>query len=169
MSRYQPSSIRLIDELLDDGAKIVLRKNIQLWYMSNAIICINKKVCGQKFWYILSGLDIQLEQSKKWRSCTYKTGWRLLDMTNDVLLLPLIRPWIDTKLQPYGLVTVGKASRSESVQFLQDADTSADPWSFCVALSGPSVDWHACLYIAVLSILFTFLDSISGNLALKGF
>ena len=25
--------------------------------MSNAIICINKKVCVQEFWYILSGLD----------------------------------------------------------------------------------------------------------------
>ena len=41
----------------------------------------------------------------------------------------------------------------------------AAPGPFCVALS-PSVQWHAGFYIAALSIIFSFLDFISGDLAL---
>ena len=41
-------------------------------------------------------------------------------------------------------------------------------WPLCVALS-QSVYWHARFYISALSITFSFLDFVSGNLALTGF
>ena len=39
-------------------------KIFQLQSMSNAIRCIDQKVCDQEFSYFVSGLDIQLEKSE---------------------------------------------------------------------------------------------------------
>ena len=66
----------------------------------------------------------------------------------------------------YGLRWVAE-SRATRVRW-PDSDecwNSAAPWPFCVALS-PSVHWHARCYVAALSIIFSFLDFVSGDLAL---
>ena len=56
-----------VDELLNEQwAKIVLSENIS----SPVYVECNKmhwsKVCAQEFWYFVSGLDVQLEQSKNY-------------------------------------------------------------------------------------------------------
>ena len=74
-------------DLLDEHwAKIVQSENIStpIYVESDLDKMYQTKVCLQEFWYFVSGLDIQLEQSEK--NNPVCRGCRLLNTTSHALL-----------------------------------------------------------------------------------
>ena len=122
------------------------------------------KVCVQDFWYFVSGLDIQLEQSENHNPACKKTVCQFqvarYDESCTIFFNKFgMNSWV---------VKVSHIESGNMGSILAECQTFGCRQQFCVALR-PSVHRHAHLYIAALSIIFSFLDLVSGNLVLTGF
>ena len=122
-------------------------------YWSKVCVLESYLVSGQ------AGLDIQLKQSKNANLVRQKISCRWRNTTSQI-------PFFSVQLiRTYGLVVkVGRRKLGDMGSTPDKCWKSLLPLChFCVALS-PSVHWHACFNIAVLSIVFSFLDFVSGDL-----
>ena len=157
------------------SARWVLNKIVQWKYF-------NSNLCWMRINYAISCIDQKFvfRNSRIW--CLARLAlifiWNNHESENaNLVLQKIICRWRNTTSQilfcsvqlirTYGLVV--KVGRRK----LGDMSSTPDKcWKsllslchFCVALS-PSVHWHKRFNIAVLSIVFSFLDFVSGDLAL---
>ena len=123
-------------------------------------------VCCQEFWYIVSGLDIQLEHwaIRERHSCTQKICSSLRDMTSHILFLTV--HWYEPMSEWWRQVLV---SRSTWVQLSQHAKILCRP--FAISRGTEPVTVHCCSargYVDALSIHLLFSNFVNGDLALTG-
>ena len=150
-----------VNELPDEHWANILR--IEIFSTPIYVECdkiYRSNVCVQEFWYIVSGLENQPEQSetendnhackKAVPGCKIR---RIMYRFSHIVDMNL---WLSCK----GEVQWGGRHGFDSRWVLK---LSAAPLPFCVALS-PSVQWvhwHARFYIAALSILFSWISSVA--------
>ena len=136
-----------VDELLDEHwAKIVQSENISTPIYVECDKMYQWKVCGRDF---VSGLDIQLEQSKNNSPVCKKIGCRWQNTTKNILFF--FRA-MDMNLW---LSVYGESQRVVQLGFNSwwVLKRSATPRPFCVALS-PSVHWHVRYCCALYNFFF---------------
>ena len=115
----------------------------------------------QEFWYIVSGLDIQPEQSKNDKSCTQKIRSKLRNTMTHTSFFSV--GWYSTMAQWLRRVVMNRAIGIRFRRVL----ISLQPGHFAWHRARQCTDTR--FSISAIYIIFFYFDFVSGDLALTGF